>query len=47
MKEIFCDCSKPTIKTIEWSLSTWGLEEGQSYQECLKCVRIIEGTLKG
>ena len=47
MIEYFCECETPAIHIVEWSESTWALEKGQSYQECLKCVKIIENTLKG
>ena len=39
---MFCECKNPIIHVITWSESTWGLEKGQSYKECLECLKVIE-----
>ena len=38
---MFCDCDNPKIHTVNFSQDTWGLEQDQSFQECLDCIKII------
>lgn len=39
--DFFCKCENPKIHNVEYSLDTWGLEKGQSFKECLDCIKII------
>jgi len=39
---MFCNCKNPKIQIVKYSPSTWGLEQGQSFKECLNCLKIIE-----
>ncbi len=42
MIKYFCECETPVIWTVK---DHPNLEKGQSYQECLKCICIIEKSI--